>query len=230
MVNEPINRPAEVYIDTNVLKFSVHHRSVYRGRSQRVKWGHIDKVLTVYDLIETDETTKLKANQRPEAKTLRLIADAARVGKIRLSISIETLIETWGLPKLDSVEGRFFGAEITPVPAPFRSSRVIATGQPDSVKNLQFEFLSKITDFRFLELQKATGAYQGKNGLQRNQLLDAFHLWCAEHNRCQYFLTMDTKLAKVVARAKRAPALHIVSPIELAAKLNLFHPDFPRPV
>lgn len=230
MPNEPTSRPAEVYIDTNILKFSVHHRSVYRGQPQRVKWGHLEEVLTVYELVETDQIAKLDVNQRAEAKTLRLIADAALAGKIRLSMSSETLIETWGLPKLDSSEERFFGAEIAIVSAPLRSSRVIATGQTDSVKNLQFEFLSKIKHTRFLELQKATGAYQGKNGLQRNQLLDAFHLWCAEQNRCQYFLTMDKKLAKTVGKAKRAPALNIVSPIELANKLDLFHSDFPQPL
>lgn len=230
MVGETSDKPTQVYIDANILKFSVHHRSVYRGRPQRVQWGNFDKVLTVYELIETDEIAKLDLNQRNEAKTLRLIADAARAGKIYFKMNSETLIETWGLPKLDSIEGRFFGAEIELVPTPLRSSRIIATGKPNSMRILQYDFVSRITHPRFLELQKAAGAYQGEKGLQRNQLLDAFHLWCAEYNRCQYFLTMDKKLARIVERAKRAPAFEIVSPIELADKLDLFHPDFPRPV
>jgi hypothetical protein len=74
-----------------------------------------------------------------------------------------------------------------------------------------------LNDKRFLELQKITGAFQGKRGVQRNQLLDAFHLWCAEHNKCDFFLSLDFKLA--THTKGRVPVL-IVRPSQLLAAVR----------
>jgi hypothetical protein len=221
--------PVGVYVDTNVLKFSAHHHAVYRGKPQNIKWGPIEESVTVYELVETDELSSWKsAEQRNQGRTLRLIADASRCEKLRLLMNSETQIESWGLPGLHSAEGVFFGAEIVDAPAPFQFSRVIASVHRN-MKNLQFDFLKTIQHKRFLELQKITGAFQGERGTNRNQLLDAFHLWCAEYNSCHYFLTMDLKLAKAVENSKRSFGVPIVTPIQLADELELFHPDFPRP-
>ncbi|OGP41631.1 MAG: hypothetical protein A2090_06470 [Deltaproteobacteria bacterium GWD2_42_10] len=86
---------------------------------------------------------------------------------------------------------------------------------------MQFNFLSSIKNKRFLELQKMTGAYQGAKKLNRNQLLDAFHIWCAEHNKCDYFLTLDFKLVNVIRRQKGATLSELVTPSELMNKLGI---------
>lgn len=221
--------PVDVYVDTNVLKFSTHHRKVYRGKPQNIVWGPIEKTVTVYERVETDELSLLRSvEQRNEARTLRLIADASRSDKLRLLMNSETRIESWGLPGLHGVEGVFFGAEIHSAPAPFQFSRVIASAHRN-MKDLQLEFLKSIRNNRFLELQKMTGAFQGERGVNRNQLLDAFHLWCAEYNSCSFFLTMDLKLAKVIQNSKHPVNVSIVTPIQLGDALDLFHADFPKP-
>ena len=83
----------------------------------------------------------------------------------------------------------------------------------------QFRFLGSLRHPRFLALQKMTGAYQGPGKLNRNQLLDAFHLWCAEHNHCSFFLTLDFKLLKVLRKGKNQPRVKAVKPSELLAEV-----------
>jgi hypothetical protein len=70
-------------------------------------------------------------------------------------------------------------------------------------------------------LQKLTGAYQGPGRLNRNQLLDAFHLWCAEYNHCDYFLTLDFNLSKIANKQKRRFPTEIVKPSELIERIGL---------
>jgi predicted nucleic acid-binding protein len=66
-----------------------------------------------------------------------------------------------------------------------------------------------------------TGAYQGSGKLNRNQLLDAFHIWCAEFNKCDYFLTLDFKLLNVVRKQKRHSLVEIIKPSELVTKIGI---------
>jgi hypothetical protein len=91
----------------------------------------------------------------------------------------------------------------------------------------QFDFLCSLKHERFVELQRATGAFQGEDQLpNRNQLLDAFHLWCAESANAKYFLTMDDKLAKVVAKSKKVtPNVTLVRPRNLLAALIVARPS-----
>jgi hypothetical protein len=79
----------------------------------------------------------------------------------------------------------------------------------------QYRFLCSLDHPRFRQLQRITGAYQGAQSANRNQLLDAFHLWCAEHNGSDYFLTLDFKLARVIEKAKNKPSVPAVRPSEL---------------
>ncbi len=91
----------------------------------------------------------------------------------------------------------------------------------DDPKELQFEFLSGLHHERFMELQKLTGAHQGQRKANRNQLLDAFHIWCAEHSDCDYFLTMDLKLIRMVSNnRKRNLRLKLVGPSELLWEID----------
>lgn len=115
------------------------------------------------------------------------------------------MIETWGLPNMDSKSGWLCGAELTYIEAPIRYSRMLSSWhtQENDAKELQYDFLRDIDAPRFLEIQKATGAFQGKNPPNRNQLLDAFHLWCADHAGCEVFLTGEAeKLRGLIARKK----------------------------
>jgi hypothetical protein len=121
---------------------------------------------------------------------------------------------------MDSSSGRFYGSPYEPVDAPIQYGRVVFSGGGDTQK-MQFEFLCGIRSQRFLELQKMTGAYQGEGKINRNQLLDAFHLWCAEHNECDYFLTLDFKLVKVLQQnQKKKMKIRPVRPSELLREVQ----------
>jgi hypothetical protein len=75
--------------------------------------------------------------------------------------------------------------------------------------------LRKLEHKRFRDLQRITGAYQGEGKPNRNQLLDAFHLWCAEHNGSDFFLSLDFKLAKIIERSISKPMVAVVRPSQL---------------
>jgi hypothetical protein len=124
-----------------------------------------------------------------------------------------------GLPNLDSETGEFYGAPRKIVEAPIKYGRVLFRAHGD-YKAEQFYFLRSVKHERFLELQRITGAYQGEDKVNRNQLLDAFHLWCAEHSGCIFFLSLDFKLAQVVRKSKSKFGIPIVRPSELLAAVG----------
>jgi hypothetical protein len=152
-----------------------------------------------------------------EAKLLPQIAALAHEGAIELVIQNETLVELSGLPR--SSGKLFFGAPVKHVSAPFEYGRIVFSSSGDSEK-LQYDFLARIRDSRFIALQKACGAYQGELPPPRNQLLDAFHVWCAEASHCTHFLTCDMSLVGYVHRQKRhVPAVRVILPSQLLAAL-----------
>ena len=157
---------------------------------------------------------------KDEAELLPTLAGLGKEGEIKYCIQIETLFESWGIPNMDSTTGNFYGAPVEHVEAPVKYGRVLIGGNQDA-KKMQFDFLSGLNHKRFTELQKLTGAYQGPGKLNRNQLLDAFHMWCAEHNECKYFLTLDFKLIRMVANSRTCiPKVELVRPSELLNKIK----------
>lgn len=79
----------------------------------------------------------------------------------------------------------------------------------------QVEFLRSLHHTRFLELQKACGAHQGVT-IAENELIDAFHVWCAEEAGATDFLTCDFKLIRVANQTKRfRPKVNLVTPSRL---------------
>lgn len=210
--------PPKVYLDTTIFKFSATRLPRYFPREQTIDWGGRVQTTTVYDdgFLNPNDAITNNPELKAEAELLLSIASLAKNGRIHCVVQFETQFELCGLPKTDSTEGRFYGAPVRRVSAPFEYGRVVfAAGERP--RDSQFQFLASLTDERFLELQRITGGYQGRGKVQRNQVLDAFHLWCAEHNGCNFFLSLDFKLQKVVARSKKKPQLSIVRPSELLA-------------
>lgn len=209
-------KPLKVYIDTNVLKFSATRLPRLHPREQEVNWGGRLHKVTVHEPVDVNPNDFIKDPRlKAEVELLPELAEAGKRGQLRYLMQMETRIEGWGIPNMDSTTGRFYGAPIEVADAPIKYSRVIAGGL-EIPKDMQFEFLTRISSKRFHELQKVTGAYQGKGNLNRNQLLDAFHLWCAEHNKCDYFLTLDLKLIRVLRRnGKSRLQVEVVRPSEL---------------
>lgn len=213
--------PPKVYIDTTVLKFSATRLPRLAPRKQIINWGDRAHEVTVHNFVHVNpndliDNPELKA----ETELLPTLAEVGKHGQVKYVIQMETLFESWGIPKMDSETGKFYGAPYEVVEAPVKYGRVLFGPNLNAMER-QFSFLSSIKYDRFLELQKMTGAYQGPGRLNRNQLLDAFHIWCAEHNKCDYFLTLDFKLVNVLRRQNRHLLVEVVKPSELVRKIGI---------
>jgi hypothetical protein len=211
----------KIYIDTTVLKFSATRLPRLRPRQQVINWGGKEFEVTVHDFVHVNPNDSIDNPElKAEAALLPSLAEAGKTGVVNYVIQVETLFESWGIPKMDSETGKFYDAPCEYVEAPIKYSRTLV-GAGFDARDMQFRFLSSVKSKRFLELQKITGAYQGPGKLNRNQLLDAFHLWCAEHKRCDYFLTLDFKLIKALRKQKGRLLSEVVKPSELMNKLGI---------
>jgi predicted nucleic acid-binding protein len=162
--------------------------------------------------------------QFDDTLALRFIAALAKEQKIRLLIHQEVIFELMGLPRANGGQ-RFYDAPIEEIDGPFQYSRIAF----DHTKHdYQYEFLSKVDHPRFKELQRACGAYQGEHKpLNRNQLLDAFHVLCAESASADYFVTMDGALARVLQDGyEKKTTVNLVAPKELLIALLTRRPTW----
>ena len=216
-----VEKIPKVYIDTNIFKFSATKLPRLIPRVQKTNLAGVEQEIIIHDFIDVDPNENISNTVlKDEARLLSELSSLGDQGLVRFLIQMETELESWGLPNMDSKSGKFYGVHLEKVDAPVVYGRVIAGGF-ESPEERQFKFLSGLKHKRFIELQKLTGAYQGKQKTNRNQLLDAFHIWCAEHNECDYFLTMDFKLIKVVSQSKRINlGVKLVRPSELLAQLK----------
>jgi hypothetical protein len=211
-----------VYIDTNIFKFSATElRRLVPRDVGPLKWGDITIDSTVYDIVSVDPNKEISNEElKREAEMLHSVAEAAKNEIIDLIINHETLLESWGLPNMDSMSGKFYNAPYEMVEGPVKYQRVVLGYNIDPVKE-QYDFLCSLKHPRFIEIQKATGAYQGENKINRNQLIDAWNIWCAEHADCGYMLTMDLKLIRMLnsKRSWESP-VKIVKPSQLLNELQ----------
>jgi hypothetical protein len=205
-----------VYLDACVYKYAASALPRLIPRKHIVDWGHTKSEMTVHDFrfVNPNEGIQNNPELRAEAVLVEEVADHVKAGRLLAVSHFETIFETWGLPKMDSAQGKFYGASVGEVEAPVKCDRLLFSAGLDPGE-MQHSFLSRIRHRRFLELQKPTGAYQGKDCYNCNQLLDAFAIWCAEHNHCDFFLTLDKTLIKHLRRQKRWLNTSIVWPSEL---------------
>lgn len=202
------------------MKFSATSLTRFQPRPQTVKWGGREHEVTVHDIVHVNPNETIDNPELlSEASLLPQIADLASAGTLEFAIQMETELESMGLPNMDSETGQFYGAPVKRVASPIEYGRVVVDAFEDTME-MQYRFLTSISNPRFLELQRMTGAYQGENPVHRNQLLDAWHLWCAEYNNCDYFLCLDFGLARIVGQSKKPATVHIVRPSELLDALD----------
>ena len=208
---------ADVFLDTNILKFSAVKKHVFRPKKQTINWGGLEQEIVVREPYTTNDIHKIKSDtQKRDAIMLGMLAYAGISGRLKFHSHREVDLETWGLPGMMSASGRFFGCPINDVPDPIAPQSRIIAGGLKKPKEYTLDFLSNFRAPRFIELTKITGAFQGAtNPLNLNQALDAYHLWCAECAGMNYFLTMDYKLQKVVARSKKEMPVKIRTPDQL---------------
>jgi hypothetical protein len=212
IARENMNIP-RVYLDTTILKASATALRRYVPKA-KVYLGPDIPEAQVYDIGIVNPNKSLTGEMKAEAALLPTLADLGKQGAVRYCIQTETEFESWGLPKMmGNATGRFYGAPIEDAASPIEYSRAFIDGYKDPGE-MQFRFISSLKHPRFHELQRMTGAYQGPGKLHRNQLLDAFHIWCAEHNGCDFFLTLDFALIRRV-KSSRQHTVRLAKPSDL---------------
>lgn len=87
----------------------------------------------------------------------------------------------------------------------------------------QLKFLRDLKHRDYDEWKKIVGVVADSNN-ERNQLMDAWHLWSADHNHCEYFLKMDSKLIRSVASRRRKSQLRLVTPSQFLAEFEQLRP------
>jgi hypothetical protein len=209
------------YLDANIFKFAATALVRLFPRKQVI---HYDGKTTEHRYFEPRFVNPNDGITNPTLKTevslIETVANHVKAGRLRAVADLETLFETWGFPNMDSVHRRFYGAPVGPAPPPIHVDRFVFCAGKDPL-TLQRNFLRDISHPRFLELQKVTGGYQGKEGYSWNQMLDAYAVWCAEHNQCNYFLTLDFRLVRIWKTARvGASTIKLMIPSQLLAALE----------
>jgi hypothetical protein len=203
-----------VYVDACVLKDGIQSVT----RAVPVPNAGIYRIADIHTRDRIKEKPGQEAKLR-ELDSLPKIAELAKMGKIVLICQFEMIQELLGTVTIGPRKSCFDDVEIVEVEAPIQYSRFL-TGPNQNAADIQYNFMCQIKNKRFQELQKATGAFQGNNALNRNQLADAFHIWCAEFNQAEYFLTMDFKLINITNSQKtNKPKVKVVRPTTLIEEI-----------
>jgi len=213
------------FVDTMVIKFATE-TPVFIPRQQTVNFGGKEIEFTVHDFGTRREIDTLPPGElRSEVEHLKPISELAKSGHLRLITQAEVLHESWTLPWVRGAH--LYGTTIELAEAPFYYARILGKILPSpngrgsaDAKESMVEFLKRVDHRRFKQLQVACGAHQGKT-INDNQLIDAFHVWCAESAGAEYFLTCDFKLIRSVANHRRwPPKVALVRPSELLERFG----------
>ncbi len=206
---------ARVFLDTTVVKHSIRSRTDLSPRRHSLNVGDRLQEFLVHEIVDVDPTASVQPGLRTEIDLLSHIARRAKAGDIELLWHIGSEIEFFGIYLFPGGgASELLDAGVTMVEGPIKYSRLLSPLSPLS------DFLSSIDHPRFLELQRACGAFQGDH-VNEKQLVDAFHVWCAEVANASHFLTTDFSLARLVRGHKAAPPrVQVVAPSELLDELG----------
>lgn len=179
-----------------------------------LQWGSLDVEAPIKRLVKRNLHRRSSLAVRCDASLLPSIARLAVKKRVELVWHLETQLEYLGLRKATGVSRAFYGAPIGAVEGPLRYSRTLIDGSRTrgSPKELTIQFLEGLSFPRYLELKKLTNA-QSASKHYVNQLLDAFHLWCAESCDAAVFLTTDYKLIGLAAQSPlKSHSLRLLTP------------------
>jgi hypothetical protein len=195
----------------------------FEDRSEFVQWGSFDFEAPIKRLVRRNLHRRSGLALRCDASLLPSIARLAVKKRVELLWHLETQFEYLGLSKAAGLSRAFYGAPIGAVEGPLRYSRTLIDGirTPGSPKQLTMQFLEGLSVPRYLELKKLTNA-QSASKHYVNQLLDAFHLWCAESCDAAVFLTTDYKLIGLAAKSPlKSQSLRLLTPRSLIRYLAM---------
>jgi hypothetical protein len=209
-----------VFVDANVMKLASETDVLIR-RQDTIDWGGKKLEITVHDFGVRKEVDLLReGEQKREAMLLRKVAEEAASGAIRLITQSEVVDELATLPWARGA--RLYDVPIEWVDAPVEYSRIIGRVVPSAPSERRNDWKESMVEFmldldfpRYKQLQLACGANQGQT-INEDQLIDAFHVWCAEGAGATHFLTLDFALIKTVRQHRRyPPRVKLAKPSEL---------------
>lgn len=221
----PCRGMTRVFVDTSALKAAHDSQLLFLPRRQILDWGHTKTEVTVHDLVYHNQNVRLREKGNESAfrnrTANRFVARLAAERKIQLVVSDEVCFEAMGVPRVDFT---YFNAPLGRAISPAMHAGMTIDGS--GVGHLH-NALCGIRDKRFVELQKLAGAYQGADVRpQRNQLLDAYHIWTGEVAGADYLLTHDEKLVRMWKSSRRAGSCQPIDAEPLIRQLLTRNPSF----
>jgi hypothetical protein len=199
---------ARVFLDTAVAKHSIRARTVLKPTRHQVNiLGRLQEVV-VQEIVKIDPAASVEPRLRAQIDLLPEVVRRARVGDIELVWNIETQLEFFEIYLYPGGGTSELLDAVKVIEGPIKYDRAITPMSPlsgETSRSLRTDFLRGLDCPRFLELQRACGAFQGDHGVNENQLVDAFHIWCAEAADASHFLTTDFRLVRAVRGHKTAP-------------------------
>jgi hypothetical protein len=182
--------------------------------STELPWGDRTVVLDVAHNVPRTFRGQTRERTAREQEHLTHVADLAKAGRIIPYSSQEITFETWGrrrnyslAPEVDPFRGVRFEPCLLP------HQRSIVFGGENKFKEEKKKFLATITDARFRELDRATGGHHSP---------DCYHLWTAERNELDVFLTRETKFRNALrGQEKVNSTIKILLPEELCSLFPL---------
>jgi hypothetical protein len=183
--------PITALLDTCIDPSTVTHDLTVHHESIRLKNRIVSRMLEV----PVRRRLRNQTWERSEATyaSLAQMAELARLGEVILYDSDETFFEGLyvRLPRLRGTEHDIFrGVERRFVRGPMRRTYVI-DGSYDREKEHQrwLQLLAEIAHPRFLKLKKRCGG---------SHLADLYHVWTAEENSLDCFVTVDERFINAV--------------------------------
>ena len=204
-----------VFVDTVILKYAKDRLDRLFLANESINWGGQMFSVPVHSPGTLLPNRKLEVDQYRESELLRPIAELAKLGRIEILVGREVIFESLRRRNMDGGDGHFYGAPVTTVAPPFQYGRVIVGGQ-----ETQVDFVKSLRIPRLDQLAVACGAMQGKT-INANQLMDAFHVYCAEAANATHFLTADRGLVNLIKHHRRfPPRVKAVLPSQLLNELE----------
>jgi predicted nucleic acid-binding protein len=205
-------------LDTNVRLSTFTHTWAYTRHSER----RGNRFVAWIDEIPKPRILRNKTLEQSKSiyESLKIIAEMSRQGLVTLYESDETLAEFlnfrpagFGLSKFDV----FSGVKIEHARAPIaRRLKIDASYTPNDARKAWHTFLAQISHPRFLKLLKRTGG---------DHAADLYHVWEAEHNGIDAFVTLDVKFVNAVTKPKpMGTPVRICTPSEFVLWIRMRTP------
>ena len=215
-----------IFVDTSIARFSEKRKQTkWATVEKQIKWGPKVHTLEIQESSTINPRERLDGTKHEKLlNDLRFIPKIKQLAKDKLILlfwHLETNLEnSWFRPICFTLD-RSFTSLILRANDPLFYGRTVASAF--SKEDEQLKFLKHISHPKFEEWKGAIGWVRDSRK-EKNQLMDAWNLWTAEHNHCEYFLTMDYKFISSIASRKFKHKLRICPPGQLVKELKILLP------